>query len=91
MNNREHLKEYNGNLSQLRKIINSFEIIPNAPTNEFDKLNNKILSQLYKEIDSKKIKNIIESELVVTYGLFNDEFDSDHILSQIISWWNAKI
>jgi len=81
---------YNGDFSQLRKIINSWNLISGSPDDEFDSLNNKILSELYKNPDAEKIDKILQSELVVTYGLFNNEFDSELFVNQIMNWWNSK-
>lgn len=67
------------------------ELIPNAPSDEFDKLNIKILRQLYKDVDSTKLDNIIRSELIINYGLFYNEFNSDILVSKIINWWNSKL
>jgi hypothetical protein len=84
-------REFKGNVSELRKIFKSLELMPDSPTDEFDYLIHKILSQLTFEIDSKKITNIIQSELVVYYGLFIFEFDSSSIAVKIIDWWNSKM
>jgi hypothetical protein len=84
-------REYNGNLSELRKIINSWDLIPNAPSCEFDDLNHKILSELDKGVDSEKLFSILQSELIVNYGLFDNEFDPTTMVSEITDWWNSKI
>jgi len=91
LDKKELKREYNGNLSELRKIINSWDLIPNAPSSEFDNLNHKILSQLSKGVDSEKLFNILQNELIVNYGLFDNEFDSTTMVSEIIDWWNSKI
>ena len=91
MNKKELLQEYKGNLSELRKIIKSMDLIPGSPNDEFDYLINKILSQINNEIDLKKITNIIQSELVIHYGLFNSDFDAKSIAVKIIDWWNSKM
>jgi hypothetical protein len=91
VNKKELEREFNGNFSELRKIINSWNLIPEAPNNEFDYLNHKLLSQLYKKADPKKIHNMLQSELTVSYGLFENEFDASGIVSEILDWWNLKI
>lgn len=75
---------------QLRKIINSWNLISGSPDDEFDSPNNKILSQLYKNADAEKIDRILQSELISTYGLFSNEFDSEIFVNQIMKWWNLK-
>lgn len=81
---------YDGDFSQLRKIINSWNLISGSPDDEFDSLNNKILTQLYKNSEPEKIDRILQSELTVTYGLFSNEFDSEIFVTQIMNWWNSK-
>ena len=90
MDKKELVRQYNGNLSELRKIINSFELIPNAPSDEFDNLSHKLLRQLDKEVDKEKISKILGSELIVTYGLYDNEFDNADMTNIIIDWWNSK-
>jgi len=80
--------EYNGNFSELRKIIKSWNL---SHGNTFDSLNKKILDTLYKNSDYGKVKRILESELITNFGLFYDEFDSEKMTNQIINWWNYKI
>jgi len=91
LNKKELIKQYNGNLSELRKIINSFDLIPNAPSDEFDTLNHKLLRQLDKEVDKEKIGKILESELIVTYGLYDNELDTSIIVDTVVDWWNSKL
>lgn len=83
-------RKIEGDLSELRKIINSWELISESPSDEFDDLNHRILSQLYKEVDYEKVERILKSELSSTYGLFNYEFDSKKIVESIREWWNKK-
>lgn len=90
MDKKDLKRIYDGDFSQLRKIINSWNLISGSPVDEFDSLNNKILSQLYKNGDAEKIDRILQSELIVTYGLFSNEFDSEVFVNQIMNWWNSK-
>jgi len=87
---KELKRKYDGDFSQLRKIINSWNLISGSPVDEFDSLNNKILNQLYKNADEEKIDRILQSELIVTYSLFINEFDSEVFVNQIMTWWNSK-
>lgn len=90
MEKNELKKIYEDDFSQLRKIINSWNLISGCPIDEFDSLNNKILSQLYKDSDEEKIERILQSELIVTYGLFGNEFDSEIFVNEIMTWWNYR-
>ena len=83
-------RKYIGDFSELRKIINSWNLIPGSPKDEFDNLSNKILSQLYKKVDEEKIFKILESELIVRYGFFKTEIDTQNFTGLIIEWWNNK-
>ncbi len=91
MNNKEIIKKFDGEFSELRKIINSWKLIEGCPNDEFDNLNHKILSQLYKNSDYDKIDRILQSELVTYYGLYKNEFDSQELVKEIMFWWNSKL
>lgn len=90
MNKEQIKKEFQENFRELRKILNSWELIPGAPNDEFDGLNHQILNNLYKGADQEKISRVLESELTVTYGLYDDETDASEMSSEIIEWWNFK-
>ena len=89
MNKEDLIKEYHGKFRELRKIINSYDLILGSPNDEFDSLNHKILSHLYNGADFEKIKRILESELTSYYGLFSDETEADKIALEIIQWWHS--
>lgn len=91
MNKEEAKKEFKQNFIELRKILNSWELIPNSPKDEFDDLNHRILSNLYKGADLEKIIRILKSELTVTYGLYNDEFSANEMATEIIDWWSFTL
>lgn len=90
MNQNDLKNEFKGNFLELRKIINAWNLIPDAPSDEFDDLNYKILSHLYQNADLKKIQRVVESELTVTYGLFSNEFKSEILINDIMAWWTNK-
>ncbi|WP_277633019.1 hypothetical protein [Avrilella dinanensis] len=90
MNEKELKQKYFNDFSELRKIINSWNFIPDVPTDEFDTLSNKILSHLYKNTDFGKITSVISSELTVYYGLYTTEFDSEKLTEEIFEWWKNK-
>lgn len=84
-------KEFQENFQELKRILNSRELIPGSQKDQFDALNHKILSHLYKGADIEKISSVLESELIITYGLFHNEFDIDELVSEIMEWWNIKL
>ena len=81
------INERNNQIAQLSKLILSMNLIVNAHKGTFHHLAEKILQQIEKEMNTEKIKAIVESELCVTYGLFLNEFNSDKIADDIINWW----
>ena len=86
---KEQIKEdFKNKFSELRKILNSWDLIPGVPMDEFDGLNHQILSHLYKGVDFDKLNRVLESELSVTFGLYHDEFSAEKMTSEIMEWWN---
>ncbi|WP_109437030.1 hypothetical protein [Aquimarina sp. AU119] len=90
MNKDQIKKEFQENFLELRKLMNSWELIPGSPKDEFDSLNHQILNHLYKGTDFEKISRVLNSELTVTYGLSYDLEDSEKITTEIMEWWNFK-
>ncbi|MBF4983380.1 hypothetical protein FNJ87_03205 [Nonlabens mediterrranea] len=91
MNRNQIKKEFQENFRELRKILNSWELIPGSPSDEFDSINHQILSHLYKGADFEKVSRVLDSELTVTYGLSTDLKDAEKITDEIMEWWNFKI
>lgn len=81
-------KEFKENFRALQKIINSWELIPCSPSDEFDALNHKILSHLYKGSDTDKISDVLYSEIVAFYGLDIEKEETEKFASEISEWWN---
>ena len=75
---------------KLRKLINSWELIPGCPSDEFDALNHKILSALMNNKDDQKIKGIILSYIVVDLGMFTNQDEIESKYDQIITWWKNE-
>ena len=89
MDKNEIKKEFQDRFLALRKIINSWNLIPGSPKDEFDTLNHQILSHLYKGADLEKIKLILESTLITTYGITVDSEDVNSFSKEITEWWNS--
>ncbi|WBV60355.1 hypothetical protein PFY12_15140 [Chryseobacterium camelliae] len=81
------INQRNSSLSRLNKLFHSMDLFKGANQNEYHLLSEKILTQLEKGIDLKKIKGILEYELVVRYGLFHYEFDSEQLINDIFNCW----
>ncbi len=71
--------------------MNSWELIPGSPSDEFDSINHQILSHLYKGADFEKVSRVLDSEMTVNYGLSTDLKDAEKITTEIMKWWNFKI
>ena len=82
-------KDFKDKFSKLRKILNSWDLIPGAPKDELDGLNHQILIHLFKDTDFEKINRVLESELSATYGLYHDEFSAEEMTTEIMEWWNS--
>jgi hypothetical protein len=88
MKNNSSLKKQIAEWEQgLRKLINNWDLIPGSPMDEFDSLNNKLISHLTKGADKPKIFNIISSELISNYGLSPAEDEFEQFTNEIIDWW----
>ncbi|HMQ49523.1 MAG TPA: hypothetical protein PKA00_11675 [Saprospiraceae bacterium] len=74
----------------LRKLINSWDLIHGAPSDEFDALNHKILSHLTKGVDKEKLFRVLKSELIIYYGLDPIDNDIHQLTEEIINWWNNQ-
>ena len=84
--NRIHFLE-----KKLRELINSWELIPGSPRDEFDTLNRKILSALMNSNnDFGKLNEIIESYLKVDLGFFTTQNEIENKVTQVISWWQNE-
>ncbi len=90
MNKSEIKQEFQGRFLSLRKILNSWDLIPGSPNDEFDSLNHQILSHLYKGADFNKVARVLGSELTVNYGLTTNSDDIEKLAKEIIDWWNQN-
>ena len=82
------MTEFEEEIKELSKLIKNWNLVNTSSANQFDTFSKKLLDKLYTEENSLKIKRIIESELCVSFGLHNDEFDADLLTNQIMSWWD---
>ena len=75
---------------ELNKLVHNWELIPGCPPDEFDKLIFKLLSLLQKPFDDDTLFRVLESELIVTYGLSPTEDDIRSMANEIKNWWTTK-
>jgi hypothetical protein len=83
-------REYKYHIKDLRKIINSWELIPGAPNDEFDALNIKLLSHLGRGAEREKLERFIFNELITYYGLDIEQDLSKELAAEVYEWWNDK-
>lgn len=80
---------FDGQKKQLSKLIKNWNLVDVSSSKEFDKFSEKILNKLYEGVNALIIKRIIESELSITFGLFNWDFNSELLANQIMIWWHS--
>lgn len=81
-------KEYKRKFSELRDIINSWELIPDSPADEFDSINHLLLSELYKGSDKVKISKRLTFELNDNYGFNSNDDEIAKMTTEVIAWWS---
>lgn len=81
---------FEGQIKELSKLIYNWNIVNVESQYAFDNFSKKILNALNNDDNEEKIRRIIESELCVTFGLHNYEFDSNFLIKQIGIIYLAK-
>ena len=76
--------EFKYQVKELRKIINSWDLIPGSPTDEFDSLNHKLLGHLGRSADEGKITGVIHNELIVIFGLTIKQSKSKDLAAEVM-------
>ncbi|WP_418604340.1 hypothetical protein [Hwangdonia sp.] len=76
------------NINALSKIIYQTNIMPSGKSDSFKKLSKKLILDLQNGYELEKIKRVITSELITTYGLSVNENDVEKITELIYSWYN---
>ena len=90
MDRKEIKNNFKKDFLELRKIINSWNLIPDSPEDEFDSLNYKILGHLYKNTNVNEIGNILKNYFIVDLGYLDEEINTDIFSYEIMNWWNIK-
>ncbi|MBX2949216.1 MAG: hypothetical protein KF704_08050 [Crocinitomicaceae bacterium] len=90
MNEQALQQQHANNCAQLKKLIYSWHLIPAASPNEFERLANTLLNQLYQTADQHKIERVLSGELTVVYGMHSSEFDAQKHTESIFSWWKEN-
>ena len=88
MNQKKKLnKEYKVHFSSLRDLINSWNLIPESPPDEFDSINHMCLSLLYRGANRIKLGAALHHELNTNYGFSVDIHSTDVLAKQVFEWW----
>ncbi|GEM_PF-3508368 len=87
MTEQEATQQYLTALHQLKKLISKWDFLNNTDNHFAAELASQLLSHLYKNADSKKLANIISSELTTHYGLLSSDFDKEKLAEKVFNWW----
>lgn len=75
------------NVNALSKILYQTDIMTSGNSRSFIKLSEKLILDLQNGYDTDKIKRVISSELITTYGLSINEKEANRITETVISWY----
>jgi len=67
-------------------LINSWDLITDSTSDEFDSLNHLFLSMLYKGADQFKITKSIHHELKANYGFYIEIEDLGKLANEVLLW-----
>tara|TARA_R110002051_G_scaffold322023_1_gene411377 strand:+ start:2579 stop:2833 length:255 start_codon:yes stop_codon:yes gene_type:complete len=76
------------NINALSKIIYQTNIMPSGNSRSFNKLSEKLILNFQNGYELEKIKRVISSELITTYGLSVNENEVEEITKIVSSWYN---
>ena len=71
-------------------MVNSWDIIPGSPNDEYDVLVHRILSHIINQKYKSKIRGIVESYITIDLGLFTYEVDIEKAHQEVVFWWEQK-
>ena len=76
------------NIASLSKMLYRTEIMPSGDSKSFIKLSKKLILCFQNGYSFDKTKDVIESELITTYGLSVNEKEVGEIAEIVNSWYN---
>ena len=79
------LDEYN--TKSLSKILYETNIMPSGNSQSFVKLSEKLILKLQNGYKIDKIKRVLSSELITTFGLSINENEVEEMAELIKSWY----
>ncbi len=75
------------NINALSKILYQMNIMPSGNSQSFIKLSKLLITHFQNGYDYDKIKRVISSELISTYGLSVNENEVDQVAEEVRSWY----
>lgn len=85
--------QFKSDFLALRLILNEHDIIgfmPDLPGDEYDCINNSLLSLLSEDKDIDSIKGLLKAEIKEHFGLDNDSIFIDKLATDVYDWWNKR-
>ncbi|MBU3011124.1 hypothetical protein KO506_06900 [Polaribacter vadi] len=76
------------NINALSKVIYQTNIMQSGKSDSFKKLSKKLILDLQNGYELEKIKRVITSELITTYGISVNENDVEEITELVYSWYD---
>lgn len=76
------------NINELSKILYQTNVMPSGNSRSFSKLSKKLILDFQDGYELEKIKRVIASELISTYGLSVNEKEVEEITEIVNSWYN---
>lgn len=75
---------------ELRRIINSWNLIAGCLADEFDALNHILIGHLERESGKDKLCDVIHSELITRYGLDVKHDEALVFATKVLEWWSNR-
>ncbi len=75
------------NINELSKIVYQTNILPSGNSRSFNALSKKLILDFQNGYELEKIKRVISSELITTYGLSVNPEKVDEITDIVCSWY----
>ena len=75
------------NINELSKILYQTNVMPSGNSRSFSKLSKKLILDFQNGYELEKIKRVISTELIATYGLSVNENEVEEITELVYSWY----
>lgn len=75
------------NINELSKILYQTNVMPSGNSRSFSKLSKKLILDFQNGYGLEKIKRVISTELIATYGLSVNDNEVEEITELVHSWY----